>query len=80
MARPRYRELTATQKRVLEAIRSFQERNGFAPTVRELCDILGLHSTSTVKAHLDTLERKGAIARIHGSPRTIRILREEVPA
>jgi repressor LexA len=80
MARHRHRELTATQKRVLEAIRSFQERNGFAPTVRELCDILGLHSTSTVKAHLDTLERKGAIARIHGSPRTIRILREEVPA
>lgn len=47
-------------------------RSGFAPTVREIQDALGIKSTCTVHAYLDRLEQKGYIKKSPGKSRTIR--------
>ena len=52
---------------------------GVPPTVREICASTGLKSTSTVHAHLKTLERLGYITREAGLNRSIRV-EGETPA
>ena len=47
--------------------------SGVPPTVREICRATGLRSTSTVHAHLKTLERLGYISRDAGLNRSIHI-------
>ena len=47
--------------------------SGVPPTVREICAATGLRSTSTVHAHLKTLERLGYITRDAGLNRSIRL-------
>ncbi len=47
--------------------------SGVPPTVREICAATGLRSTSTVHAHLKTLERLGYISRDAGLNRSIHI-------
>lgn len=46
---------------------------GRVPSVREICEATGLHSTSTVHAHLKTLESNGLIEREKGCNRCIKI-------
>ncbi|MCD8035793.1 MAG: transcriptional repressor LexA [Clostridiales bacterium] len=51
---------------------SVKER-GYPPSVREICDAVGLKSTSTVHGHLERLEKKGYIRRDPLKPRAIEI-------
>ena len=46
----------------------------FAPTIREICKMVGVASTSSVYAHLKILEEKGYIARKMDASRAIAIL------
>jgi len=46
----------------------------YPPSVREICQAMGLSSSSTVHAHLKALERKGYIKRDPTKPRAIEIL------
>lgn len=55
--------LTDRQRDVLTAAAQFLDDWHDAPTVRELAILVGLKSTSTVQAHLEALEARGAIAR-----------------
>ena len=64
--------LTESQRKVFEFLRK-QAPSGVPPTVREICAATGLRSTSTVHAHLKTLERMGYISRGAGQNRSIRI-------
>ena len=64
--------LTASQQKVLDYIKEAAP-SGIPPTVREICAATGLRSTSTVHAHLKTLERMGYISRGAGLNRSIRI-------
>ncbi|RGZ82752.1 LexA repressor, partial [Agathobacter rectalis] len=48
--------------------------NGYAPTIREICKMVGVASTSSVYAHLKILEEKGYIARKMDASRAIAIL------
>lgn len=50
---------------------------GRIPSVREICDATGLHSTSTVHLHLRTLEARGLIEREKGCNRCIKINKTE---
>ena len=45
----------------MEAIETFTERNGYPPSVRDLCDMVGLRSPSTVHAHLNKLREMGLL-------------------
>lgn len=58
---------------LLVAIADFIHSNNFSPTVRELCDLTGTASTSTIQLRLNALEEEGLITMIHGKSRTIRI-------
>lgn len=68
--------LTQKQQKVLDFLKAAIKKNGYPPTVREICDAVGLSSTSTVHAHLETLERKGYIKRHPSKNRSTEILEE----
>ena len=64
-------ELTKTQAVVLNAIKTFTEEKGFSPSVRDLCEMCGLKSTSSVHAHLKSLEQKGYLKKYENQPRSL---------
>ena len=67
-------KITAKQQAVLDCIKESILNKGFPPSVREICETVGLKSTSSVHAHLETLEKKGYIRRDAAKSRTIEIL------
>jgi len=66
------------QKKILDFIRSEIEEKGYPPSVREICAAVGLKSTSTVHAHLNTLEKRGLIRRDSTKPRALEVLDNSV--
>jgi len=62
---------TERQERILEVIRDFTEERGYPPSVREIGERVGLSSSSTVQAHLKTLEKRGLIHRDPTKPRAL---------
>jgi repressor LexA len=68
--------LTESQQKVYDYLKS-RAQNGLPPTVREICAATGLKSTSSVHAHLKTLERKGYISRDAGLNRAIHLTGEQ---
>lgn len=67
-------ETTVARARVLEAIGIYTAKHGYAPTIRDLCAITGVSSTSFVNNHLRQLRDAGKITFIDGKTRTIRIV------
>ena len=67
------RNLTSREKSILEYIRQKIEESGYPPTVREICDAVGLRSTSTVHGYLGRLEKLGMIKRNPASSRAIEL-------
>ena len=63
---------TERQKRILEVIHEFTAERGYPPSVREIGERVGLSSSSTIHAHLKTLERHGLISRDPTKPRALR--------
>ncbi len=66
--------LTKRQSEIFEYIKAQIDKTGYPPTVREIGSALGLHSPSTVHAHLAKLERSGVLRRDPSKPRAIEIL------
>ena len=69
-----YGKISLKQKEILKYIKDEILRRGFPPAVREICDAVHLKSTSSVHAHLESLERNGYIRRDPTKPRAIEIL------
>ncbi|WP_165218548.1 transcriptional repressor LexA [Schaalia sp. ZJ1691] len=65
--------LSKRQREILAVIHEALEKRAFPPSVREIAERVGLSSPSTVKHHLDILERQGYIQRIAGLPRAIEL-------
>lgn len=61
---------------VLEALRAYYLDKGYCPSVRELGDMVGLSSSSSVQHHLQTLVETGRIVRDKSRPRAIRLIGE----
>ena len=57
-------QLTPRQEQIRDEYAAYNDKKGYPPTVRELCDIVGLSSSSTMQFHLDRLRRKGALGRV----------------
>ncbi len=67
------RALTGRQAEILDTIQEFILENGYAPTVRELGQMVGLTNPSAVFKHLLSLERKGYIRRESGEIRLAQV-------
>ena len=65
--------ITKKQTEILEYIKDCILKKGYPPAVREICDAVHLKSTSSVHAHLETLEKNGFIRRDPTKPRAIEI-------
>jgi repressor LexA len=67
-------DLTKRQKEIFDFIRRYASKYGYPPTVREIGKAVGLHSSSTVHAHLANLEKSGLLRRDPSKPRAIELL------
>ena len=64
---------TDKQQQILDFIQQQVMEKGYPPTVREICDAVGLNSPSTVHGYLTRLEKNGFITKSQGSSRGIRL-------
>ena len=69
-----YGRITQKQSEILEYIKSQILNKGYPPSVRDICSAVNLKSTSSVHAHLESLEKNGYIRRDPTKPRTIEII------
>jgi repressor LexA len=72
--------LTERQRGILEVIHAHVDEHGYPPSVREIGDAVGLKSTSSVHAHLETLEERGYLRRDPTKPRALELGRDPVTA
>jgi len=66
--------LTERQRQTLEYIAETVQDRGYPPSVREICDALGLASSSTVHSHMQALQRKGYLKIDPTKPRAVEVL------
>lgn len=66
-------KVTKRQQAVLDCIEECIRENGYGPTVREVCQSIGLSSPSTVHVHLRALEDKNLITRDPLKSRSIQL-------
>lgn len=71
--------LSKMQQRVYDYIVSFIDEKGYAPSVREIGEALGLRSPSTVHFHIKHLQELGLIEKGAGKGRAIALRREAAP-
>lgn len=69
-----YGKITSKQLEILDYMKNQILNKGYPPSVREICEAVGLKSTSSVHAHLATLEKNGYIRRDPTKPRAIEIV------
>jgi repressor LexA len=66
--------ITDRRKKIVDYIRTYQIRNGFSPTVREICEGVGLVSPGSLMKHLNFLEREGLISKIASKKRSWKVV------
>jgi len=71
------KDLTKRQREIFDFISRYLSRHGYPPTVREIGKAVGLHSSSTVHAHLAKLEKLGVLKRDPTKPRAMEVLVEK---
>ena len=65
---------------ILDFIKEQQKQKGFPPSVREICEAVGLKSTATIHSRLQKLEKHGKIIRDSSKNRSIKIVEDEIPS
>ncbi len=66
--------LTSRQNEILTFIKEFIVSHGYPPTIREICNGMGVSSPATIHAHLANLEKKGVIRKNECKNRAIELL------
>ena len=72
--------LTPRQQRILNVIRDSIEGRGYPPSMREIGELVGLTSSSSVSHQLKVLEEKGFVRRDPNRPRAIEVFLPEIMA
>ena len=67
-------KMTEKDRQILDFIHSQLKSKGFPPSVREICDAVGLSSTATIHARLKKLENLGYIERDQAKNRSMRLV------
>lgn len=70
--------LSTTQQTILDLIAQRIEADGMPPSQTEIAQALGFRGVRAAQYHLDILEQAGAIERLPGRARGIRLCRPEV--
>ncbi len=70
------KDLSKRQREIFDFIGRYLKQHGYPPTVREIGKAVGLHSSSTVHAHLSKLESLGVLRRDPTKPRAMEVLVE----
>ncbi|MCO6543010.1 MAG: transcriptional repressor LexA [Lactobacillus sp.] len=65
--------ISSKQKDILQCIYDYVKSRGYPPTVREICEEVGLSSTSTVHGYLSRLQNHGFLQRNPTKPRALEI-------
>jgi len=68
------RPLTPRQQAILDFVSQFSRERGFAPSLREIGQAVGLANTSAVRGHVAALERKGVLRKEPDQPRSISVV------
>lgn len=66
------------QRQILEFIQQFIQANGFAPTLKQIAQSIGVSSLATVHEHLAALEAKGLIRKKSGRNRSVELVNSDV--
>ena len=69
-----YESLSDKQVQILKYIKDELTVRGYPPSIREICKAVGLSSTSSVHAHLNTLENKGYIRKGTNKRRALEVI------
>jgi len=64
------------ERQLLDFITQFIQRYGYAPTLKEIGDAMGMASMATVHEHVDKLRQKGFIKKLDGTARGLEVIRE----
>lgn len=70
--------LTPKQKRVLDFVTSFVDKNDYSPSLEEIAKYLKLRSISTVHQYIDTLKKKGYLNKVENKQRSIEPVISEI--
>ncbi len=62
------------QRQILDFITQYIQKNGYAPTLREIADAINVSSLATVHEHLEALNRKKVIKKHSGKVRGIELV------
>ncbi len=66
--------LYSRERQVLEFITQYIQRHGYAPTLVEIAESMGLSAVSTIHEHLERLAQKGFIKKTAGFERGIELI------
>lgn len=70
-------DITDRQRRILEAIRDSVTTRGYPPSMREIGEVVGLTSSSSVKHQLSALQSKGFLRQDPNRPRALEVVMPE---
>lgn len=62
------------ERQLLDFITQFIQRYGYAPTLKEIGDAMGMGSPATVHEHIDRLRQKGYIKKLDGTARGLEVI------
>ena len=64
-------ELNLKEQETYDAIIEHIRKYGYSPTIRKLCEMADVKSTSTMQCRVEKLQQKGYIELVRGEKRTI---------
>jgi DNA-binding MarR family transcriptional regulator len=70
---PVVRQLTARQREILEFMYETVERDGYRPSIRDICRRFNVTSINGTQSHLRALEKKGYLSVTHKADHQSRI-------
>ena len=65
------KQLSPMRQKILDYISAYTDDNGYPPSVREICQAVGLRSPSTVHSHLKILQDAALLEKGEGKTRSI---------
>lgn len=66
------------QRQILDFLKQYIEKYGYAPTLSEIAEAMGLSSLATVHEHIQSLASKGILKKYEGAVRGIEVIDQKI--